>query len=83
MYGCHKYNKSMDLDHVVQALTKHRDAALSLRDINDKQKKKLCEYREDRISMQTQIDELESDLDMEREFTTKVCEEKKEMENKK
>ena len=78
--GCHKYSKTMD--DVVQAMSKHRDAALAMKEINDKQKKKLCEYREVRMSMQNQIDELEHNLDLEREFTLKVCEEKKELENR-
>ena len=73
--GCHKYSKTMD--DVVQAMSKHRDAALAMKEINDKQKKKLCEYREVRMSMQNQIDELEHNLDLEREFTLKVCEEEK------
>ena len=77
--GCSKYSKSMD--EIVQALAKHRNAALLLKDINEKQKKKLSDFREQRTVMQDQIDQLELDQDLEREFTEKVISEKRDLEN--
>ena len=41
--GCHRYNQSMD--DVLKAAAKHRDAALALKDISDKQRAKLAEFR--------------------------------------
>ena len=42
--GCHKYNKSVR--EIVQACSKHRVAALSLKDISVKQREKIKEYKE-------------------------------------
>ena len=76
--GCHRYNQSMD--DVLKAAAKHRDAALALKDVTDKQKAKLAKFREQRMAMQNLVDQLELDLDLEREFTGKVCSEKKTLE---
>ena len=76
--GCHRYNKSMD--DVVKAAAKHRDAALALKDISDKQRAKLAEFREQRMSIQNLVDLLDLDLEVEIDFTGKVCSEKKGLE---
>ena len=73
--GCHRYNKSMD--DAVKAAAKRRDAALALKDISDNQRTKLAEFREQRISMQNLVDQLDLDSDVEGEFTGKVSSEKK------
>ena len=59
---------------------KHRDASLALKDISDKQRAKLAEFREQRMSMQNLVDQLDLDLEVERDFTGKVCSEKKGLE---
>ena len=63
--GCEKYSKSMD--EVVRYTAKHREAALSLKDICEKQKKKIKEY-------ESQIDLYENDV-TENEETIKQLEE--------
>ena len=78
--GCQGYNKSMD--EVVEALAKHRDAAIALKEINQKQRVKLNEYRDERMKMQDLIDQLELEKDLEKEFIWKKCTENKELENK-
>jgi chromosome segregation ATPase len=78
--GCQGYNKSMD--EVVEALAKHRDAAIALKEINQKQRVKLNEYRDERMKMQDLIDQLELEKDLEKEFIWRKCTENKELENK-
>ena len=73
--GCHKYSKSFD--EVVQALSKHRDAAVTLKEINLVLKKKMSWYRDQLGQMQSQIDKLEQDNDSEHELVIKLLNEKK------
>ena len=42
--GCHKYNKTTD--EIVEAATKHKEAALALKEIGEKQKKKIKIYKQ-------------------------------------
>ena len=70
----------MAVSEVVQAAAKHRDAALSLKEISDKQRKRISEYRDRTIDLQNKIDQIQ--LDLERDFTFKVCEEKTKFEHK-
>ena len=78
--GCNKYTKSMD--EVLKATSKHRDAALALKEISTQQKKKISWYREQLIEMQSQIDKLEHDNDTEKEMVGQILNEKKILEEK-
>ena len=51
--GCDKYNKS--IEEVIHATAKHRETAITLKDVCEKQKKKIKEYAEE-------IDNYENDL---------------------
>ena len=68
------------MDEVIQATSKHRDAALALKHINEKQKNKISWYREQLISMQSQIDKLEFDFDVENDAVMNLQSDKKVLE---
>ena len=66
--GCHNYKQTMD--EVVNAAEKHRKSALALKEVSEKQKVKINEFRERTIRMQDDIDNLELDLkESEEKFT--------------
>ena len=69
--GCHNYNKPVS--EIVQAVAKHREAALSLKEIGEKQKKKIKEYR-------NTIENLKDEQQKNDEYTCKVSKENKELE---
>ena len=73
--SCSKYNKTMD--EVVQAASKHRDAAVTMKEINNELKKKLTWYRNHLMEMQAQIDKLEQDNISENEMIKRLVHEKK------
>ena len=67
--GCDKYNKSMD--EVVKATAKHREAAKTLKEVCEKQKKKINEYEKeidlyeiDWTEHENKIKQLEEDVDI-------------------
>ena len=67
--SCAKYSKSMD--EVLQATAKHRNAALVLKDVCEKQKKKIKEYQKERDEYEAELSEqdekvkqLEEDVDI-------------------
>ena len=68
------------MDEVIQATSKHRDAALALKHINEKQKNKISWYRDQLISMQSQIDKLEFDVDVEKDAVMNLQSDKKVLE---
>ena len=76
---CQKYSKSKD--EMLEAVAKHRDTAIALKQVADNQKKKLNEYRELSNRMQDDIDNLEDEVRERHEFATKVSMEKKTLEN--
>ena len=67
--GCDKYNKSMD--EVVAATAKHREAVITLKEVCEKQKKKIKEYEKevdlyeiDLTEHEEKIKQLEEDVDI-------------------
>ena len=78
--GCNLYNKS--IEEVVKAASKHRDAAIALKDISNQQKTKITWYRNQLIEMQSQIDKLEFENDTEKEIVDKMLNAKKTFEDK-
>ena len=70
--GCHKYSKPVS--EIVQAASKHREAALSLKEICDKQKIKLKEYR-------VTIEDLKMAQQQHDEYTRKMSQENRALES--
>ena len=77
--GCQKYTKSMD--EVVEALEKHRNAAVHLKEVAEAQRKKVNNYRELTTKMQDDLDNLEIEIKEKDHLTAKVLKEKSNLEN--
>ena len=58
---CKKYNKTTD--EIVEACNKHRKAAIALKDIGDKQKKKIDKCKEEIEKMKLEANESEKQND--------------------
>ena len=69
---CRKYNKTTD--ELVKATAKHRDAVITLREIGEKQKRKLGDYK-------MKVEQLEYDLDESERRHFKFSSENKELKN--
>ena len=67
--GCHKYKQTMD--EVVDTVGKEKNAATAWKDVCSKQKKKLSELRAVKMSMQNRIDQLDLDLEFEKNMSQK------------
>ena len=68
---CKKYSKTTD--EIVKATVKHRDAVISLKEISEKQKVRLCDYK-------MKVEQLEYDLDESERRESKYSNKNKEME---
>ena len=65
-YGCSKYNKSVD--EIVNAGTKHREKLLAIKQIAEDQKEKIRLLRNQKSSLENDIDKLTDDLEMEQKY---------------
>ena len=68
-YGCSKYNKSVD--EIVNAGTKHREKLLAIKQIAEDQKEKIRLLRNQKSSLENDIDKLTDDLEMEQKYVQK------------
>ena len=69
-FGCNKYDKS--IDEIVTAGNKHREKVLALKELAEEQKDKIRSLRNQKSHLESQVDKLESDLDMEKNFVSTI-----------
>ena len=69
------------MDEVVEALEKHRNAAVHLKEVAEAQRKKVNNYRELTTKMQDDLDNLEIEIKEKDHLTAKVLKEKSNLEN--
>ena len=69
---CRKYNKSTD--EIVKATAEHRDAVISLKEISEKQKRRLGDYK-------LKVEQLEYDLEESEKMHFQLSNKNKEMGN--
>ena len=69
------------MDEVVEALEKHRNAAVHLKEVAEAQRKKVNSYRELTNNMQGDLDNLEIEIREKENFTKIVLRDKNNLEN--
>ena len=65
-FGCKKYNKSVE--EIVTAGKKHKEKLLALKEIADEQKEKIILLRNQKSQLEKQVDKVNDDLEMEKQF---------------
>ena len=76
----HKYNKTTD--EIVAACSKHREAALKLKEQCEKQKKKIDSYKQQNEQLRLEVKEFEEESDEFKRKNNHLEKEVKELENK-
>ena len=68
--GCHRYSRT--IDEIFEAGNKHKEKLTALKEIAENQKEKISLLRENKFSLQYQVDQLQSDLEIEKELVYKI-----------
>ena len=71
--GCHKYKQT--IDEIVDAATKHKEAVIAMKEVSEKQKRKIEVYKQQIEHLEIDVKELGSDNDLLKRKNHDLCKE--------
>ena len=71
--GCHKYKQT--IDEIVDAATKHKEPAIAMKEVGEKQKRKIEVYKQQIEHLEIDVKELGSDNDLLKRKNHDLCKE--------
>ena len=67
---CDRYSRT--IDEIFHAGNKHKEKLISLKEVAENQKEKISLLRDQKSSLQYQVDQLQSDLEIEKDLVYKI-----------